>query len=271
MPSGPAREISSPTHPLVKVYRSALAEGTTRQGWLGVEGPFLLEEALAAAPGVKIHSVLVASGQAEKFSSLLARLPATVEVAHVPGRLFERLAQTQSPQGLAALVELPTYKLEPLLNMRQVLMLVACRIQDPGNLGTMMRSALAFCATALVTLKDTVSPFNPKAVRSSAGAIFRLPIVRGLDPKETLSLMSRRLRFVAADRHGPSPLWQADLTGPLAILIGSEACGVPEDIARHANQLLSIPIREGVDSLNAATAAGIFLYEAARQRGLKHC
>jgi len=264
------RKVASPTNALLKVFRRALAEGTTQQGWLAVEGPFLVEEALNAAPRVITHSVLIGSGATQRFSALLARLPAETEVAEVPDRLFERVAQTQSPLGIAALVELPAYGLEQIVAGRDALLLVACRIQDPGNLGTMLRTALAFSASALLTLKETVSPYNPKAVRASAGAIFRLPLVCDLDPNEALTLMSRRVRIVAADRHSPSPLSSADLTGPLAILVGREATGLPEEIARHASQLLSIPIREEVDSVNAATAASIFLYEAARQRGFQY-
>ena len=104
------REVASPANSLIKVFRRALADGTTKQGWLAVEGPFLVEEALNAAPRVKTHSVLVASGAAEKFSALLDRLPAEAELTQVPDRLFESVAQTQSPQGIAALVELPTYQ-----------------------------------------------------------------------------------------------------------------------------------------------------------------
>ena len=185
------REVSSPANSLMKVFRRALAEGTTKQGWLAVEGPFLVEEALNAAPRVKTHSVLVASGAAEKFSALLHRLPAEAEMTQVPDRLFESVAQTQSPQGIAALVELPAYKLEQVVAAANPLLVVACRLQDPGNLGTMMRTALAFSASAFLTLQETVSPFNPKAVRSSAGAIFRLPLVCGLDPKEALPFLSR--------------------------------------------------------------------------------
>jgi TrmH family RNA methyltransferase len=264
------REVASPTNALVKVFRGALADGTTRQGWLAIEGQFLVEEALKAAPAVKTHSVLVAIGAVGKFAALLGRLPADAEITQVPDRLFERLAQTQAPQGIAALVELPAYQLEPLAAARDALLLVACRVQDPGNLGTMMRSALAFSASALLTLRETVSPYNPKAVRSSAGAIFRLPLVCDLDPNEFLPSLSRRVRIVAADRHSPSSLWAADLTGPLAILVGREASGLPDEIARYASQLLSIPIREEVNSLNAATAASIFLYEGARQRGFRY-
>jgi TrmH family RNA methyltransferase len=264
------REVSSTANSLMKVFRRALAEGTTKQGWLAVEGPFLVEEALNAAPRVLTHSVLVAGGAAEKFSALLDRLPAEAEVTQVPDRLFESVAQTQSPQGIAALVELPAYTLEQIVATPRSLLVVACRIQDPGNLGTMMRTALAFSASAFLTLQETVSPFNPKAVRSSSGAIYRLPLICGLNPNQALPFLSVHMRIVAADRHSPASLAQADLRGPIAILVGRESTGLPEEIARHASQLLSIPIRKEVDSVNAATAASIFLYEAARQRGFKY-
>jgi TrmH family RNA methyltransferase len=264
------REVSSPTNSLLKLFRRALADGTTKEGWLAVEGPFLVEEALKAGPRVTTHSVLVASGAAEKFSALLHRLPQETETTEVSDRLFAGVAQTPSPQGIAALVELPPYKLEQAVAVPNSLLVVACRLQDPGNLGTMMRTALAFSASAFLTLQETVSPFNPKAVRSSAGAIFQLPLVCGLDPQEALPFLSRRVRIVAAERNSPASLAQADLRGPIAILVGREATGLPEEIARHASQLLSIPIRKDVDSVNAATAASIFLYEAARQRGFKY-
>jgi TrmH family RNA methyltransferase len=270
MRSAHRREVASPANSLLKVFRRALAEGSTKQGWLAVEGPFLVEEALNAAPNAKTHSVLVASGAAEKFSALLERVTPLAEVTQAPDRLFESVAQTQSPQGIAALVELPSYKLEQVVAGARPLLVVACRLQDPGNLGTMMRTALAFSATALLTLQETVSPFNPKAVRSSAGAIFRLPMICGLSPNEALPYLSVHVKIVAAERNSPASLSQADLRGPIAILVGREASGLPEEIARHASQLLSIPIRKEVDSLNAATAASIFLYEAARQGGFRY-
>lgn len=270
MRSSNPREISSPANPLIKVFRHALAEGTTRQGWLAVEGPFLVEEAVRASPLVRTHSVIVASGAAAKFSGLVDLLPAETEFTLVPDRIFESIAQTQSPQGIAALVELPAYTLEQVVAATTPLIVVACGIQDPGNLGTMFRSALAFSATAFLTLQETVSPFNPKAVRSSAGAIFRLPLVCGLDPKRALPFLKVHVQLVAAARNSPASLTQANLRRPSAILIGREASGLPHDVTQHASQLLSIPIRKEVDSVNAATAASIFLYEAARQRGFRY-
>jgi TrmH family RNA methyltransferase len=271
MPKGAPRQISSASNSLLKVFRRALAEGTTRQGWLAVEGPFLVEEALGASPAVRILSMLVSKSRAEKFSKLLEGAPAEAETAQVPDRLFAQITQTETPQGIAALVELPPPDLHQTLARRDVLLLVACGIQDPGNLGTMLRSAQAFGATALLTLKDTVSPFNPKAVRSSAGTIFRLPVVPNLEVGALFELLRRRgIRLLAADRRSPSSLAEADLRAPLAILVGREAAGLPPEISREAQQLLSIPICPGMDSVNAATAASIFLYEAARQRGFKY-
>ena len=271
MPQARTRQIGSPTNSLVKVYRRALAKGTTREGWLAVEGPFLVKEALAAAPAVRTHSVLMTESASAKFAGLVERLPAEAEAVEVPDRVFEQVAQTQTPQGIAALVELPPHDLDTILAGRNLLLLVACGLQDPGNLGTLMRSAAAFGASALCTLAETVSPYNPKTVRSSAGAIFHLPVLHDLSVNDLLyRLRAARVRIVAADRRSTSPLDQADLRGSVAIMVGREASGLPPEISREASLVLSIPIRPGMDSVNAATAGSVFLYEAARQRGFKY-
>ena len=264
------REITSPTNSLLKVFRRALPDGVTRDGLLAVEGPHLVEEALNAASAV-VHSLLVSASGGKKFRSLLKRLPREAEAAQVADPLFQKVALTENPQGIAALVELRPHDLSSLLAAKDALLLVACGVQDPGNLGTMMRSAQAFGATALITLKQTVSPFNPKVVRSSAGAIFRLPVFPDLRPDRLFGpLRAAGVRIVAADRHSPASLTAADLRGAVAFLIGREASGLPPEFAREANLLLSIPIRLETDSVNAATAASIFLYEAARQRGFRY-
>jgi TrmH family RNA methyltransferase len=214
----------------------------------------------------------MAEGVGAKFGRLMERIPAEAEAVQVPDRLFEQVAQTQNPQGIAALVELPPHNLDTVFAGQNLLLLVACGVQDPGNLGTLMRSAAAFGASAVCTLPETVSPFNPKAARSSAGAIFHLPVLAGLSVNELLHrLRAARVRIAAADRRSPTPLCQADLRGPLAIMVGREASGLPPEIAREASLLLSIPIRPGMDSVNVAIAGSVFLYEAARQRGFKYC
>jgi len=271
------REVSSSTNSLLKVFRRTLIEGVTRDGWLAVEGPRLVEEAVRAAgdpqrtgpdAGVRIHSVLVSQSGLSRLKPLLVRLPREAELARVSDRLFRHVAATETPQGIAALIELRAYDLDAILAVPNALLLVACGLQDPGNLGTILRSAHAFGATGLLTLKATVCPFNPKAVRASAGAIFRSPVFRGLESAELFRrLRTAGIRTVAADRHSAVGLAKADLRGPVAFLIGQEAEGLESAISRQASLRLSIPIRPETDSLNAAVAAGIFLYEAARQRG----
>jgi TrmH family RNA methyltransferase len=263
----PVREIMSSANPLLKVFRRALAEGTTREGWLAVEGPFLVEEALRAKDHATIQSVLVSDDGLERLRGLVAHLPVAAEIARISDRLFHQVGQTETPQGIAALVELHRHSLDSVLRAANALLVVACGLQDPGNIGTILRSAQAFGANGLIALEGTVSPFNPKAMRASAGAVFHVPVFAGEKLEPLLKkLRSAHVRIVAADRHSPSRISDFDLRGPLAILIGQEAAGLPPEIARQANQLLSIPIRAGMDSLNVATAASIFLYEAARQR-----
>jgi TrmH family RNA methyltransferase len=197
----------------------------------------------------------------------LRQLPREAEVARVADRVFASVAQTETPQGIAALVEVKRDDLEAVLAHHDALVLVACGIQDPGNLGTMVRSAQALGAAALVALEDTVSPFNPKAARASAGAIFWLPVFPGERARDLLPrLRSNGVKIVAADQRSSSALSGADLRGKVAFLIGREAAGVPEELRSQADVLLSIPIRRETESLNAAAAASIFLYEAARQR-----
>lgn len=273
----PIRELNSRSNALLKVFRRALADGVTREGWLAVEGPRLLTEALKgqadtkAGSGVTVHSVLVSRSGGEKFGVLLMQVPRDAEIAQVPDRLFQHAAQTQTPQGIAALVELPRHDLEIVLARRDALLLVACGLQDPGNLGTMMRSAEALGATALLTLPATVSPFNPKAVRSCGGAIFRLPVFPNQEPGALFErLRATGVCIVATDRHTPCSLAESDLRGPVALLIGNEASGLAPEIAAQAALHLSIPIRPQTESVNAAAAAVIFIYEAARQRGFRY-
>jgi RNA methyltransferase, TrmH family len=276
--------VTTSNHGALRAFRRALALGTSAEGWLAIEGPILFAETLQAAgrsseaanggsppapAGLKIHSVLITEREAARFDEELDRLPVETEVTLVPQPLFKRVAQTETPQGVAALVELPEHSLDGILAGRHALLLVACGLQDPGNLGSMIRSAQALGGSALLTLRNTVSPFNPKAVRSSAGAVLRLPIFADLDWNLLLPRLHQAgLRVLAADRHSAVSAQEADLRGPLAVLIGREATGLDPELARQADASVAIPIRREADSLNAAAAAAVVLYEAARQRGL---
>jgi RNA methyltransferase, TrmH family len=265
------RELSSATNSLVKVFRRSLADGVTREGWLAAEGPHILEEALKTGSRATVHSVLISQVAAEEYHKLLAQLPHEAEVARVPGRLFRQISQTQTPQGIAALVELHPVEMESVLQCPAAILLVACGLQDPGNMGTIIRSADALGASGVMTLQNTVNPFNPKTVRSCAGAIFCLPVFPDLQPAALFqALRGAGVRIIAADPHGLLSVSEVDFRGPVAVLIGQEARGLSPEIQHEADQLVRIPIRSEADSINAATAAGIFLYEIARQRGFRY-
>ncbi|HXJ93982.1 MAG TPA: RNA methyltransferase [Terriglobia bacterium] len=280
-PGGPRRQrVGNAGHPLIRNFRRSLGTGSTPEGWLAIEGPILFTEALQAGgylgdsgpprkfDGPKMRSVLATEREAEKFDKAFGKLPLECELTIIPEWLFRRIAQTESPRGIAAFVELPGYEIDKALGRPDALALVACGLQDPGNLGTIVRSAQALGASALLALRNTVSPFNVKAVRSSAGAIFHLPVFTDLDPASIFDrLRQLGLKIVAADRRSSVPLQQLDLRGAFALLIGQEAAGLDDDLSRQADERGAIPIRRDMDSLNAAAAASIFLFEAARQRG----
>lgn len=275
------RRIESQHAAVLKVFRRSLAVGITREGWLAIEGPILFEEALQAGgyvePGrlksklaPKLRSVLTTDRQAERFGRSLGELPAEVEVNLVSDALFERVTQTETPQGIAALVELPEHDADDVMGRRDALLVIACGLQDPGNLGAIMRSGQALGATALATLRNTVSPFNPKAVRSSAGAVFGMPIFAAQEADSLLSQLRRlNVTTLATDRHSIVRICDADLRRPIAVLIGQEAAGLDPELLRRADERVAIPIRAGMDSLNAAAAASVVLYEVARQRGFR--
>jgi TrmH family RNA methyltransferase len=269
------RKITSAQNSLVKKFRRALTEGVTREGWLGVEGPLLVEEALEAATvrgsRVRVHSVLLAHNEVSPFEDFLRQLPSDIDLTEIPDRLFEQLSPTAHPQGVAALIEIQPPDLATILRHPQVLLLVICGLQDPGNLGTILRTAEAFGADAVMTLKTTVSLWNPKVIRSSGGAIFRLPLFPGLEADGLFERLRReRIQLIAADRSGDASISEADFSKSVAFLIGNEAGGLAQETLEKADRALRIPIRQGVDSVNAAIAAGIFLYEAARQRGFRY-
>ena len=142
-------------------------------------------------------------------------------------------------------------------------------LQDPGNLGTIARSAEAFGATGLLLGERTVSPWNWKAVRASAGSLFRLPVLKVELAKALREIKSRDVRVLATSSHKGTPIADVDLRGPVAFIVGSEGAGVPKDMLAQADEVVAIPHAPRVESLNAGMAASILLYEAARQRG-KH-
>lgn len=231
----------------------------------GIEGPNLLEEALRA--GLRVPCVFVAQGSEQLVDGL--SLPAETEVLLVPRELLDSVLATETPQPMAALVEPREWVWPDLFADRAKaapLLVILAGLQDPGNLGTILRSAEAFGATGILSLRGTVSAWNPKAVRASAGSLFRLPLLCVPADECFAHLRQAGTKIWTTAVNGAKAASKVDLAGPVAILIGNEGNGVPEEFARQADGVLTIPCPGPVESLNAAVAASILLYEAASQR-----
>jgi TrmH family RNA methyltransferase len=265
------RRIEGRHNPLLKQLRQAFAHGElTEQGDCAIEGVHIVEEAIRS--GLRFRAVLFresAQGIAER---LLPQIGAHVETVVVPDRVFDGAVPSENPQGVAALVKLKEYSLEDLFERVQVgPILVVAGLQDPGNLGTILRSAEAFGSAGVVLGEGTVSRFNSKVIRASAGSVFRLTIVTGkaTGGLEAVSqkLRAEKVRLIATSSHKGTALDEANLTGSLAIFIGSEGAGLPRSLMTQMDETVSIPHSSRVESLNAGVAASIVLYESARQRG----
>ncbi|MGD0735728.1 MAG: RNA methyltransferase [Terracidiphilus sp.] len=268
----PVRIVQSKQNARLKELRKALANpgrdfGDGAPVVAGIEGSNLLEEAIHAR--LRIARVFVAEGF-ERMLELLA-VPEDIEILVVPRDLLNAALTTETPQPVAALVETPDWTWAHLLggqNNASPLLLVLAGLQDPGNLGTILRSAEAFGASGVICLPGTVSAWNPKAVRASAGSVFRLPLLTVSVEHCFDNLRAAGVKAWTTAVHGAEPADRANLTGPLAILIGNEGNGVPAEIAAKADGALTIPCPGPVESLNAAVAASVLLYEAARQRSV---
>jgi TrmH family RNA methyltransferase len=261
--------VSSAANPLLKEVRRAVARGSlTEGGWCVAESFHLLEEALRS--GNQVRTVLAAESARAAVVALGRRL-AGVKVAVLPDALFAGIAATETSQGVMALVQPRQWTLEQLFH-GSALVVVLDGVQDPGNAGAIVRAAEAFGGTGVLFLKGTASPHNPKTLRASAGSLFRVPYLHGIDPAAARAALEQNrialfAAMPAASAASARPLAATDLSGRCALIIGNEAHGVSA-VWRAAAAPVSIPT-VGVESLNAAMAAGILLYEARRQRMLR--
>jgi RNA methyltransferase, TrmH family len=264
---GRLRRVSSRQNSLVKDLRRVFTQDEpTEQGYIGVEGVRLLEEAIRS--GLRFQAVFFSDAGCAHASRLMPQISSQTEALLLADDVFASAVRTEAPQGVAALVKLRPAKFEDLLEQSEAGILLAgvAGIQDPGNLGTIIRSAEAFGARAVLLGDKTVSPFNPKAVRASAGSLFREPVLRVKMAQAIPLLKQHGLRVLATSSHKGKRLHEANFTGSAMIIVGNEGAGVPQDVLAQADELVTIPHSARVESLNAGIAASILLYEAARQR-----
>ncbi len=282
--------ITSRDNRWLKEFRLALRGGlATETGAVGVEGVRLVEEALRS--GCPVDAVLFSeSGERhhERLAPVIDRPEIAIPILRTTDRLFEGVADTEHPQGVAALVRPRPATFDELLKTPSgacsPLLVVLAGVQDPGNVGTIIRTASAFGATGAATAASgqsgTASPYSPKALRASAGAALHLPIVAGMSLPILLTQLKvagvRTLASVAhasADGGGDTGAndvviapWDVDWCKPVAMLVGNEGAGLPREVEQSADARIRIPMASGIESLNAAAAAAVLFYEAARQR-----
>lgn len=256
--------VSSRANGRVKQLRAAFAgHARLSGGMVAIEGDHLLAEALRS--GMVLKTVFVSERR-----EVPAIVPRGVEVLRLTDEVFESVVETRSPQGVAALIVPPVYVVDDV--MRGVpLILVAAGLQDPGNLGTLVRSAEAFGATGVLTTPGTVSAWNQKALRASVGSVFRMPVVAAT-VEEVAALKSHGVRLLAAvgsDDFGAATVQEMDFTGACALMIGNEGAGLGAEWMDLSDARVTIPCPGPVESLNAAVAGSLLLYEASRQRSLR--
>jgi TrmH family RNA methyltransferase len=263
------RRIEGRHNPLLKQLRQAFSRAQrTADGDCAIEGLRMLEEAIRS--GLRFRAVFFRESAQDRAERLLPQIGAHVETLLLPDKLFDASVPSETPQGVAALVRLKEFSLDDVLEKERLQVgpiMALAGLQDPGNLGTIIRSAEAFGSAGIILGEGTVSPLNAKAVRASAGSIFRLPVVAAAGLEDVVTrLRSKSVRLIATSSHKGTPVDQADLTGPIAAFIGSEGSGLARGLVTQMDEVVAIPHAPQVESLNAGVAGSILLYEAARQR-----
>jgi RNA methyltransferase, TrmH family len=257
--------ISSRANARVKQLRAAfLGQARLSGGMVAIEGEHLLEEALRS--GMVLKTVFVSERR-----EVPKIVPRGVEVLRLTEEVFGSVVETQSPQGIAALMVPPVFGLDDVMGVggAAALILVAVGLQDPGNLGTLVRSAEAFGAAGVLTTPGTVSAWNQKALRASAGSVFRVPVV-SVTASELREVKARDVRLIAAvgaDGEGVEAVQELDFRRACAVMIGNEGAGLSVEWMEMSDARVTIPCPGDVESLNAAVAGSLLLYEASRQRG----
>ncbi|MDI6871981.1 MAG: RNA methyltransferase [Bacillota bacterium] len=242
--------------------------GRERQGRTIIEGVRLVEAALEAGarPEVALYTPRIL--RSERGNRLLEALQRSGSRIHaVSEEVMAGASATETPQGILAVIPSPGVPLEQVVSPERLFLLAVDGVQDPGNLGTMLRTAAAAGATGALLGRGTVDAGNPKTVRAAMGATFLLPLAAEVDlPPVLLSLARRGVAVIAGDPAGETPLFGAPVAPPVVVVVGGEANGLSPAVEAVVTQRLRIPMASGVESLNAAVAAALLLYEVNRRQ-----
>ena len=258
--------ITSRQNPLVTRFRTA-ARGDVG-GVILLDGSHLVADAHTA--GVTFQLVAVTPGSREKddiriLVDMLER--GGVEVITVSASVMNAVSPVKTPSGMVALAERPVAAAGALYAGSAALAVIAVDVQDPGNLGAIVRVAEAAGATGFIAAGGSANPFGWKALRGSMGSALRLPIASAIETDEAIADARRHgCRIVATVPRDGTSLFEVDLTGPIAVAIGGEGQGLPSSVVESADERVTIQMQAPVESLNAAVTAALIVYEAARQR-----
>ncbi len=226
----------------------------------------VIAEALDA--GINLRDVFVVPGDSETEAIASRCAGSGVRVLEVGDGVLKAIADAASPQGIVAVADAPAFSLDQLPDTAD-LVLVLAQVRDPGNAGTLVRTAAAAGAACVAFSGGSVDPFGPKTVRASAGALFKVPIASSGELGETLdALRDEGFRCVAAEAGRDRTIYELDLAAKTAIVVGNEAWGFEDAPAELLDDVASIPMTDEIESLNVAAAGAIFLFEAVRQRRL---
>jgi len=251
-------QIGKHNRKLVEV-RKAFQNGTlTEDGLLPIEGPILVEE--AGRSGIEVVDLFVREG---------TTVPEVEAETHdgIPADFFKSIQDTEHSQGIVATVRPRQFTLEDVLDAKPALIVVLARLQDPGNVGTILRIAESFGATGCIALRGTASFQNSKVVRASAGSVFRLPHAGSADLQQVITELRRRqVAIVGTSPAAETTIDQWDWRKPVGMLIGNEGGGLSSDETGACDTVLRIPHKQTVESLNSAIAAAVALYEASKHR-----
>jgi RNA methyltransferase, TrmH family len=268
--NSPHNPVSSRENSVVKHLRS-LADAKVRKKERAflLEGPKLVEEALRDNREVLLVAASPSLLQRHGKGILKLAESRAVKILWISDRLMDAISESKTPQPVLAVARMKLFSEADLLDSAAGLLVIGHQLQDPGNLGTIIRTAEAAGAAGVAVTAGTVDFFNSKTIRASMGSILRLPVVQVGDVVEFIQACRRKnYQTVAAVTSSKQTHFDIDLKKPTAVILGQEGAGLPPDILSHVNGLVRIPMSEAIDSLNVSIAAAIILYEAVRQRSL---
>ena len=260
-------QITSRRHPIVARFRQIIRSATPTSSTVLLEGPRLIDEALATGVRIDLAAVSNGTASARRSAAVFDRLdPARTRLVRVSPSVMGALSPVSAPSGLVALATLEPADFAAAAPPPRPLVVGLLGVQDPGNTGAVIRAVEAGGATGVITVGGA-DPFGWKALRGSMGSAFRLPVVRSLDPDQVRAdADARGLRVLAAVPRDGTPMAHTDLRGPCLVWLGGEGGGLDTRVVDTADELVSIPMHAQVESLNIAVAAALIVYAAAGQR-----